>query len=144
MADLITVETFAVRTKRDVFADPGDYDHIAALIADASALAIDIVGNPTVTDEWSSDDVPAAVVPVIVAMVRRGVDNPHGFTSERSFEYQYQGASDAGVFATQRESVALRRAAGRSTLTVVDLDGYMAAPDARFEDGGSWLEGSIT
>lgn len=143
MADLITVEQFAARTNRSFESGSGELAQLQALIVDASALVVDVVRDATITDDWNADDegtVPAGVLPVITAMIRRGIDNPHGFTSERSFEYQYQGASDAGVFATDLEARALRRAAGLSSLRAVELEGYM--PITR-DAGTSWLEGTL-
>lgn len=142
MADLITVEQFEARTMR-TFADASaELAQLEALIADASALIVDTILDATVTADWDAatpGSVPAGVLPVITAMVRRGLDNPHGFTSERSFEYQYQGASDAGVFATDREAKALRRAAGRPGLTSRNLDADLPL---RRGAGDSWLEGA--
>lgn len=142
MADLITVEQFATRTRR-TFADGSDeLAQLEALITDASALIVDTILNDTITADWDAatpSSVPAGVLPVITAMVRRGLDNPHGFTSERSFEYQYQGASDAGVFATDREAKALRRAAGRPGLTSRNLDADLPLRQNAVTD---WLEGA--
>lgn len=142
MADLITVEQFQARTRRSFESGSDELAQLEALIADASALIVDTILDSTITADWDADDagtVPAGVLPVITAMVRRGIDNPHGFTSERSFEYQYQGASDAGVFATDREVKALRRAAGRPGLTSRYLDADLPLPQNSELD---WLAGS--
>lgn len=143
MADLITVEQFEARTRRSFADESAELAQLEALIVDASALVVDVIRDATITDSWDASDagsVPAAVLPVITAMIRRGIDNPHGFTSERSFEYQYQGASDAGVFATDLEARALRRAAGRSSLGVVELEGHMPVNRDQLT---SWLDGAV-
>jgi hypothetical protein len=123
MADLITRAQFEARLGGRTLT-AAEQTQVDGLITDASALAVDIISDSTITADWDVETVgtvPAAVVPVVVAMVRRGLDNPLGFTSERQGEYSYQGASSAGVFATDAEARALRRIAGRGGISALDL-----------------------
>ncbi len=109
-----------------------------ALIDDASALVREIAG-------WDDDEptsVPAAVVPVVVSMVRRGLDNPHGHESEQVGNYRYLGAHTTGVFATAREAKTIRRAAGKAGVGTVGLEGYLLPETGRWQDG-SWIEESL-
>lgn len=142
MADLITVAQWTDRTGRTLSVT--EQTQVAALIEDASALIVDIVGDATVTDTWDAStpgSVPAAVVPAVVAMVRRGLDNPHGFTGEQTDGYSYSGASPQGVFATRKEIRAVRRAAGRSPVGALNLDSHL--PLSPRDRRGSWLDGSL-
>lgn len=119
MADLITMEQLTAR-----IGDVDDHTEAAALIEDASALLVDIVLDDGEGDDWDAETpgtVPRAVVPVVVAMVRRGLDNPHGFESESQQGYSYRGASQAGVFARNGEARIVRKAAGRGSPRSIDL-----------------------
>lgn len=158
MADLVTVEQVQVRMGRTFAGD--ELAQVQALITDASALAVQLVNDADTTDAWDAGTVgtvPDAVVPAVVGMVRRSLDNPHGFTSERSFEYSYAGASSEGVFATSAEARAIRRAAGAVGVTTVHLSAPtpphsgegVYVPDAGAAGayvevlaGEDWLEGS--
>ena len=157
MADLITMPMLTVRLRRTLDAD--EEAQAAALIEDASALVRDVVDNADVVDLWDAETpgtVPSSVVPVVVNMVRRGLDNPHGFAAERSFEYSYSGASSAGVFATPGEVRILRRAGGRARSGDLALTADLPAVGDDYLPGGapvndvevlvdevSWLDGAM-
>ena len=123
MADLITPEQFEVRTGQTMTAQVG------AIITDASAFVVDIVNVDAVTSTWDPaavpSTVPGTVIPVVVAMVRRGLDNPHGFTGESIGDYSYTGASGVGLHATRAEARTLRKAAGRGRAGALNLDSYL-------------------
>lgn len=139
MADLITLAQFTARVGRTL--DVSEQALAGELISDASALAINIVDDATVTDTWdaaTADTVPSAVVPVVVSMVRRGMDNPHGYNQESIEGYSYSGASGDGVFATRQEAKMIRKAAGKSPVGALNLEGYL--PNAT---GTAWLEDAL-
>lgn len=139
MADLITVAQFTDRTGRTLTAS--QTTQVEALIADASALVVDIVNDSTVTATWDAatpGTVPAAVVPVVVSMVRRALDNPHGYTSESVGSYSYNGAKTEGIFATRTEERTLRKVTGTAGVGALNLDSHLPyrAPVA-------WLDGAL-
>lgn len=120
---LITVEDYGIRVGTTY--DAGDsspsaaQEQIEAIIEDASALVLQIAQLDT---DWTVDDVPAAVVPVLVSMVRRAIENPRGLSGEQLGDYQWQagqGISAATIYATRREERIIRRAAGRKGLESV-------------------------
>lgn len=126
MADLITVLQWTDRTGRSLSST--EQTQVEALIEDASALVVNIVNDADVTDGWdaaTSGTVPGAVVPVVVAMVRRGLDNPHGFTQENADGYSYSVASTAGVFASRREAREVRKAAAKSPVGALNLSSHL-------------------
>lgn len=116
MAGLITPEMYRVRLGRALTAD--QTAQVEALIQDASALVRRIAEGAL--DAIDSLTVPADVVPVVVAMVRRAVDNPRGLTSERLGDYQWTGAGQA-IYATDEEAAIVRRAVGLSVIGEVTL-----------------------
>ena len=137
--DLITLAQLAARLGR-----PLDDDEIGtqapALIEDASALARDVIANDTITSTWTAAEpgtVPPAVIPVVVAMVRRGMDNPHGYQAEGQQAYYYQGSTGVGVFATPQEAATLRRAARVGSPRSIDLTAGL--PVRRFYSSGGSL-----
>lgn len=143
MADLITAAQFTDRTGRTLSVT--QTTQVAALITDASALAIDIVGDSDITDTWDADTpgtVPASVVPVVVAMVRRGLDNPHGFTSEATGSYSYSGPGGT-VLAERHEVRAIRKAAGTSGVAALNLNSYLPEPRSDSGLASSWLDGAL-
>ena len=95
-----------------------------AFIDDASALVLQIANLDTA---WTDADVPDAVVPVVVNMVRRALENPRGLTSEQIGNYQWQAAagSSSAIYATAQERRIIRRAAGHLSVGAVSLEGYL-------------------
>lgn len=137
MADLITLQQFEDRTGRALAGTPQG-TQAQELIGDASALVIDIVDDPETTDTWDAavaDSVPRPVVPVVVAMVRRGLDNPHGYTQQSIGSYSHSGASGRGVFTTRQEARIIRKAAGTSGVGALNLDSYLPESSAAWADG---------
>lgn len=134
---LISLETYGTRV--GVAYDdesPGVVEEqILAFLDDASALANLIAFGTTEDDYWTAYDdseptnpVPDAVVPVLVGMVRRGIENPRGLSGEQLGDYQWQAASatQTAVYATREERRIIRRAAGRLSVGTVALEGDLA------------------
>lgn len=122
MAALITFEQL---TARPGF-DGADQDEAEALIGDASALVAQVADLAT---PWTADTVPDAVVPVIVSMVRRGLNNPLGHSGETLGDYTWQGAG--GLYATKQEKAIIRRAAGTLGAKNATLDSDLPLPPWR-------------
>lgn len=94
-----------------------------AFIDDASALVLQIADLET---DWTDADVPDAVVPVVVNMVRRALENPRGLTSEQIGNYQWQAsAGSSAIYATTQERRIIRRSAGKLSIGTVALEGYL-------------------
>ena len=139
MADLITVAQWTARTGRDLTSS--EHSQVEALITDASALVVNIVNDATVTDTWTGDDIPGSVVPVVVAMVRRGLDNPHGFTQENVDGYSYSTGATTGLFATRREAREVRKAAGKAPIGALNLTSHL--PQTRRDRYDGYLDGVL-
>jgi len=139
MADLITVSQWEARTGRDLTV--AEQTQLEALITDASALVANIVNDATVTDTWTGAAVPGAIVPVVVAMTRRGLDNPHGFTQENVDGYSYSVGTASGIFATRREAREVRKAAGKSPVGALNLTSHL--PQTRRDTYGGYLDGAL-
>lgn len=111
-------------------------EQIEAFLEDASAIVNLIAFGTTEADYWTdwdassgSDDnpVPNAVIPVIVNMVRRALENPRGLTGEQLGDYQWQAASgtQTAIYATREERKIIRRAAGTLSVGTAQLEGYL-------------------
>lgn len=132
MPDLITVAEFEVRSGRTL--TTAQRDQVGALIDDASALVADVVADATVTDTWDAvaGSVPPGIVPVVVAMVRRGLDNPNGYRQESIGSYNYSLGADgaSGIFATRQDVRTIRRAAGKVGAGALNLSSFLPYPPA--------------
>lgn len=131
MAALITVEQLLTRPGFDGV----DEAQAAAVLDDVSALVVQIADLATA---WTAETVPAAVVPVIVSMARRGLSNPRGLTGEQLGDYGWQaqgGGGSSSLYATRREERIIRRAAGRLGAKSVDLDSDLPLPPWRTGGG---------
>lgn len=96
-----------------------------AFIDDASALVLQIAQLDT---DWTDLTLPEAVVPVVVSMVRRALENPRGLTSEQIGNYQWEAAPGSmSIYATTAERRIIRRAAGVLSVGAVTLEGYLNA-----------------
>jgi hypothetical protein len=133
----------ALITLDELLARPGfagvDEGEAEAVLEDASALVAEIA-KPVVLDAAT---LPPAIVPVLVAMVRRGLSNPLGRSGETLGDYTWQGGTD--LYATRREQAIIRRAAGALGAANVVLDSDLPLPTASpaaaggaFED--QWLD----
>lgn len=130
MAALITFEQLTARPGFDNV----DQAEAEAVIDDVSALVADIAKPVVLT----AATLPPAIVPVIVAMVRRGVSNPRGLSSEQMGDYGWQagGQTSTGVYATRHEERIIRRAAGRLGAGSASLDSDLPLPPCR--QGGAF------
>lgn len=97
-----------------------------ALIDDASALVLQIAAGSGDEPAWTSpNQAPDVVVPVVVGMVRRALENPRGLSGEQLGDYQWQagGGGAVTIYATDGEAKIIRRAAGRLGVGTVYLEG---------------------
>jgi hypothetical protein len=139
VADLITTDQFTDRTGRTLTAS--QTTQVEAFITDASALVVDIVNDSDTTDTWdaaSAGTVPASIVPVVVNMVRRALDNPHGYTSEGVGSYNYNGGKTEGIFATRLEERTIRKAASLAGFGSINLES-----DLPLRHYDVWLDGAL-
>lgn len=117
-------------------------EQIEAFLEDASAIVNLIAFGTTEDDYWTDWDasgdnpVPAAVIPVIVNMVRRALENPRGLTGEQLGDYQWQAASgtQTAIYATREERKIIRRAAGTLSVGTVQLEGYLPVSNIEYID----------
>ncbi len=96
-----------------------------AAIDDASAVARACVSP--VLDDVDTPATPAAVVAVVVGMVRRVLANPRGLQSETLGDYTYAAGANsvATLLPTQRERRLLRQAAAAyATANDVDIPAW--------------------
>jgi hypothetical protein len=133
---LITIAELEARTRK-TYADTALAQANAA-IADASALVRLIADGADFHDDADALDLPEAIRPVVVAMVRRALEVPAGaaagLTAEMVGAYSWQaagGGSGSGVsssgpaaslYATRREVRIIRKAAGLSSLRSVPIE----------------------
>lgn len=115
MADLITLEMYTVRLGRTLNA--AQTAQAEAFISDASALVRRIASGGL--DTVNPDNVPSEIIPVVVGMVRRGIENPRGINSERIGDYQWSGGG--GLYATDEEAAIIQGAAGLNVIREVTL-----------------------
>lgn len=130
---LISILDYGVRVGEE-YADSSpstEEEQILAFLDDASALVLQIAALDT---DWTEATVPAAVVPVIVNMVRRAVENPMGLSGEQIGSYQWQSsaANATAIYTTRDERRIIRRAAGSLGVGTVTLEGYMPTSGAAF------------
>lgn len=107
-----------------------------ALIDDASALVGDIADTDFL-DDAGDLDVPPAIVPVVVKMVRRELENPRGLTMETIGGYTWQSQTQGGpgtLYATRSEKRTIRRAVSKLGAGSAQLEGYMPLRTFAFED----------
>lgn len=123
---LITVQDLETRLGRAL--DPTQTAQAEAFIEDASALVQDIAGTDFINDSGVLE-VPGSVVPVVVAMVRRAMENPLGRTGENLGDYGWQmnagGVTPATLYATRREIRIIRRAVQKPRYGAVTLEGQL-------------------
>lgn len=115
MADLITLEMYTVRLGRTL--NTAQSNQASAFITDASALVRRIANGEL--DAADSTTVPAAVVPVMVGMVRRGIENPRGVGSERIGDYQWAGGGS--LYATDEEAAIIQGSVGLNVIREITL-----------------------
>ena len=104
-------------TVGDLDARGVEYTSVAqaeAAIDDASGIARTIVAPKL--DDVDAPDTPAAVVAIVVNMVRRSISNPRALAQEQLGDYMYStgGQGVASLLPTAREKKLLRAAVGAS------------------------------
>lgn len=113
---LVTVDDLDVRGV--------EYDNILqaeAAIADASGIARASVAP--FLDDVEAPDAPAAVVAIVVNMVRRVISNPRALAQEQLGDYMYStgGQAPASLLPTAREKKMLRKAVGAPGMGSADM-----------------------
>lgn len=119
MAALITVEQLLARPGFDGVEEA----QAEVVLDDVSALVVSVA---ELDPPWTAETVPAEVVPVIVSMARRGLANPLGLSGETLGDYTWQGSG--GLYATKAEKRMIRKAAGLSGVSSVNLDSPLPLP----------------
>jgi hypothetical protein len=89
-----------------------------ALLDDASALVRDVAGKDWIDpDTGALQPVPGSIKATVLRMVERAVRNPEGFSAESAGDYSYQRTGvQPGIYITEGEERAIRRALGRTGL----------------------------
>jgi len=121
MADLATVADFTNRYEQELTTE--ELGRVAYLLTDASALVADVADLATA---WTAATLPASVLPVICAVVRRALDNPSGLQGETIGDYTWRGnksGETSNLYLTADEKRIVRRAAGRLAIGTVILEG---------------------
>lgn len=107
---------------------------VAGLLKGASAL-VELITSPVVLDAAT---LPPAIEPVLVDMVRRGLNNPHGRSSEQLGDYGWQGqGATVRMYPTREEKRIIRMAAGRMGANTSWLEGPLPLPASRYAVGYS-------
>lgn len=137
---LITVAQYEARAATSYAGD--ELTKVTALIDDASALVNLIAFGTTTADYWDDTTVPDAVVPVVVSMVRRALENPRGLSGEQLGDYQWQAGQSTSqtIYATRPERRIIRRAAGTLGVGSATLEGYLTTRSVLSEFEEDWLE----
>jgi len=131
----VILDDFQVRYENTVPA--ADEERVGALLDDACSLAADITG----TTYAVGDAVPGVITATVCTAVRRAYENPLGLGGETIGDYSWRvsGGSDSGLYFTPNEARSMRRAAGKSSVGTLELQGMLpAVDDAQFvTDAGS-------
>lgn len=120
---LIDVTAYATRLGRTL--DATEEAQAEAYIADASALVRLATGEDFLDELGELGDVPDAIVGVVVAMVRRAVENPRALTGETLGDYSWQagGSSSTGIYLMRAEKRTVRQAVGKLSVGALQLEG---------------------
>lgn len=116
MAALITLSMYTVRLGRSL--NTAQSAQAEALIDDASALVRRIAQGAL--DATDSTTLPAELVPVVVGMVRRGIENPRGVNSERIGDYQWASLGQS-IYATDEEAALIQGSVGLNVIREITL-----------------------
>lgn len=125
MADLIELAAFEARTMRSYTGTM--LAAVQAFLADASAKIRRFI-DPESPDSVYPDaptGVPADLVPVIVRVVHRALENPLGHASQTDGTFTWRkeiSGGAAGVYLSDEDKAEIRAALGRSgSMSVVEL-----------------------
>lgn len=112
LASVVDVET---RLGRPF--EQSELGRVGALLDDASALVREEAGRSWVDAEGNPKPFPASIRTIVLRVVDRAWRNPEGFSAESDGDYSYQRTNvQPGVYLTEQEAKAVRRAAGKSGL----------------------------
>lgn len=145
MAGLVTVVDLDARKVRYE-----DAAQAQAAIDDASGVArtcvapeLDEVQAPDPGLPAADQGVPAAVVAVVVNMVRRVIANPRALAQESLGDYSYStgGQGVASLLPTAREKRLLRRAVGKLGAGTLTLEGDLPLQPSDDFVGGDGVAG---
>ena len=131
----VSFDEFSLRYENTIPA--ADEARVGALLDDACALASDITGATYAV----GNEIPGMITATVCTAVRRAYENPLGLGGETIGDYSWRvsGDSDSGVYFTPNEARTMRRAAGKSSVGTLELQGMLpAVDDAQFvTDAGS-------
>lgn len=117
MFTLASVQDVEQRLGRTIPAQSGDLGRVTALLDDASALVRDTAGTTWIDADGIPEAVPNTIRYVVLRAVERAYRNPDGFSAESDGDYSYQRTGvEPGVYLTEGEEKAIRRAMGRTGL----------------------------
>jgi len=127
----VSLDEFCLRYENTIPA--ADEARVGALLDDACALAADITG----TTYAVGNEVPGTITATVCNAVRRALENPLGLGGETIGDYSWRvSAASSGVYFTTEEKRDMRRAAGKSSVGTLELQGML--PDTI--DAGSGYE----
>lgn len=134
----VSYEDFQLRYENIVPA--ADEERVSVFLEDACALAEDVVG----TSYEGSSGVPQIVIATVCKAVRRAYENPDGLQGETIGDYSWRvgAAAESGLYFTPSEARIMRRAATRSGVGTLELEGILpnSLGDGRYvSDAGSPL-----
>ena len=99
-----------------------DEERVGALLDDACSLAADITG----TIYTVGSVVPGTITATVCTAVRRAYENPLGLGGETIGDYSWRvSAASSGVYFTTEEKRDMRRAAGKSSVGTLELQGLL-------------------
>lgn len=117
MFTLASVQDVEQRLGRAIPDNSGELGRVTALLDDASALVRDAAGTTWIDADGGSLPVPNTIRYVVLRAVERAIRNPDGFSAESDGDYSYQRTGvEPGVYLTEGEEKAIRRAMGRTGL----------------------------
>jgi hypothetical protein len=116
MHPLATVKELETRLGREF--DRAEVPRALALLIDASDLARDVAGRTWIDPETDGPlPVPGSVRWAVLRATERAIRNPEGYSAESAGDYSFQRTGvQPGVYLTEAEERAIRRALGKSGL----------------------------
>lgn len=130
----VSLDDFQTRYENTIPA--ADEERVGALLDDACSLAADITGTAYAAVAGVYPPVPGAITATVCTAVRRAYENPLGLGGETIGDYTWRmsarmstsGGSDSGMYFTPSEARIMRRAAGKSGVGTLELEGML--PDS--------------
>ncbi|MFW6091491.1 MAG: hypothetical protein ACODAF_06400 [Actinomycetota bacterium] len=122
MAALIDLDALETRIGE---LSPADRTRADAFLDDASAQIRRVIDRDDPDDVYpdAPDGVPGDLVPIIVRVVHRALENPLGLTAATQGNHTWQAGRtrSSGVYLTKEDREEIRIAAGAAQLRVVTL-----------------------